>query len=176
MKGWGEDFASTLVDYFRTGRLEISKLVGDILADIARLTIRQTITQPLVNALASGLSGFSFGGGTPSAAGAPFQAPAGTGVGLRAPAGGFNVSGAFAKGGNAMAGKSYVVGERGREIFTPAVSGRVTPIAPQAAPVMNLTVNVDARSDVAAVRQAVRESSYVAQAEMARSMRTGAGR
>jgi tape measure domain-containing protein len=38
------------------------------------------------------------------------------------------IAGFLAGGGNAMAGKSYVVGERGPEIFSPSVSGTVMPM------------------------------------------------
>ncbi len=51
--------------------------------------------------------------------------------------------GALANGGPAMAGKSYLVGEEGPEIFTPGVSGTVTPN--HALGGSNIVVNVDAK-------------------------------
>ena len=51
------------------------------------------------------------------------------------------IGGARANGGTVMAGNSYLVGERGPEIFTPGVSGG---IATGVSGVGNVTVNVDA--------------------------------
>ena len=49
-------------------------------------------------------------------------------------------AGAFANGGYAQRGKSYLVGEKGPEMFTPgAVGGQVSPIGGT-----NIVVNVDA--------------------------------
>ncbi len=48
-----------LVEFVTTGKASFSDLVNSILADLARLTIRQTITAPLATALSAGLqSGF----------------------------------------------------------------------------------------------------------------------
>lgn len=41
----------SLVDFVKTGKLNFSSLVDSILADIARITVRQTITAPLASAL-----------------------------------------------------------------------------------------------------------------------------
>lgn len=46
---------------------------------------------------------------------------------LSAIASGFNFGGFRAKGGPVSAGRSYIVGERGPELFTPGVSGGITP-------------------------------------------------
>jgi len=67
------------------------------------------------------------------------------GGGLKAGGGilGTLFEGALANGGPAMAGKSYLVGEEGPEIFTPGVSGTVTPN--HALGGSNIVVNVDAK-------------------------------
>jgi len=57
------------------------------------------------------------------------------------------LSGQLANGGPASAGRSYLVGERGPEIFTPKSSGTVTPnnkIGGSGGVVNNINVNVDA--------------------------------
>ena len=72
------------------------------------------------------------------------QATAMTGIpsGAALPAGSFNITGALANGGTAQRGKSYLVGERGAEIFTPGVTGTVSPNSAMGG--MNIVVNVDA--------------------------------
>jgi len=72
------------------------------------------------------------------------QATAMTGIpsGANLPVGSFGVSGTLANGGTAQRGKSYLVGERGAEIFTPGVTGTVTPNHAMGG--TNIVVNVDA--------------------------------
>lgn len=73
--------------------------------------------------------------------------------------GGGNVAGARALGGPVAGGRTYLVGERGPELFTPNGSGRILPNNQLAAAGGGaMTFNVDARgaSDPAAVQQAVR--------------------
>jgi hypothetical protein len=69
------------------------------------------------------------------------------------------------------AGTTYLVGERGPELFVPSSSGTIVPNGTGST--TNLVINVDARSDINAVRAAVRESVYMAQAETARAARRG---
>jgi lambda family phage tail tape measure protein len=47
----------TLVGFIRSGKLEFQVLADSILADLARMTVRQTITAPLAGALQSGFAG-----------------------------------------------------------------------------------------------------------------------
>ena len=69
--------------------------------------------------------------------------------------GGFGLSGARAGGGDVSAGSSYTVGERGPEKFTPSVSGTITPFGGGGGMTIHYSpvVQVDARSDRAAVQQ-----------------------
>lgn len=55
------------------------------------------------------------------------------------------ISGAFAGGGYANSGSSYLVGERGPEIFTPGAGGYVTPNGQGAGMSYNPTFHIDAR-------------------------------
>jgi lambda family phage tail tape measure protein len=57
--GGAED---ALGGFIRTGKLEFQSLADSILADLARMTVRQTITAPLAGALQSGFTGGSLFG------------------------------------------------------------------------------------------------------------------
>ena len=54
------------------------------------------------------------------------------------------IGGFFANGGVTKPNKSYIVGERGPELFTPGVTGRVTPNHEMSGGSTNVVVNVDA--------------------------------
>ncbi len=54
------------------------------------------------------------------------------------------IGGFFANGGVTKPNKSYIVGERGPELFTPGVTGRVTPNHEMGGGSTNVVVNVDA--------------------------------
>jgi hypothetical protein len=89
-------------------------ILNGILTDIARIILRRTLTDPLQQGFENFMGGFSFGG-KPT----PPTTPA-TGVG-------FQTSRARANGGMVNAGTSYLVGERGREIFVPSQNGTIIP-------------------------------------------------
>ena len=78
-----------------------------------------------------------FGGGMNFMGGGGYYDPV-TGLGTAGPNFG------LADGGTARAGKSYLVGERGPELFTPGVTGRVTPNEMLGGRSTNIVVNVDA--------------------------------
>ena len=61
----------------------------------------------------------------------------------RGAAGGVTVDDFMAKGGSVKGGSSYVVGERGPELFTPGISGTITPNHAMGGST-NIVVNVDA--------------------------------
>jgi len=102
------DGTGSVVDAFRS-------MVDEILAEMLRLTIQQTITQPLANLLSAALTSALSGGGGGGAA------PSGKKL-----SGGGGFAGFGAAGGTVPSGKFAIVGERGPEIVTgPA---EVTPI------------------------------------------------
>jgi lambda family phage tail tape measure protein len=90
-----------------------SSMVKSILADIAKLMIRQSITSPLAGLISGSLGSF-FGGSVTLGQ---------TSTGLNT----FDMGGGRALGGDVNAGTSYLVGERGAEIFTPSINGSVIP-------------------------------------------------
>ena len=102
-----------LVDFVMTGQLEFRKLANSIIRDMIRIAIQQTITAPFSNWFGSLFSG----GNT-------------TTLGMTQ--GSFMESqpkfrGHMANGGHVVGGSSYLVGERGMELFTPTTSGTITP-------------------------------------------------
>ena len=53
-------------------------------------------------------------------------------------------SGERAKGGSVLSGRSYLVGERGPEVFTPSTAGMISPNNSLGGGPTNIVVNVDA--------------------------------
>jgi len=85
--------------------------------------------------------------------------------------------GAMAEGGPVKGGSSYLVGERGPEMFTPGVSGMITPNHALGGST-NVTVNVDAsgssvESDEAQAQQLGQAISQAIQAELIQQQRPG---
>ena len=103
-----EDALMDLVQGTKTAKEAFGDMAKSIIADLLRMYIRAQITIPIFNALFGGQPTSSGGGGV------------GVGVGTRPP--GFQ-----AIGGSVQAGNSYVVGERGPELFVPARSGSIVP-------------------------------------------------
>ncbi|MCC6425647.1 MAG: tape measure protein [Phycisphaerales bacterium] len=105
-----------LVQFVQTGEFNFSGFVDSILADITRLLARQAVLA-IFNAATGGTSG-AFGGVISA------------------------LAGARAEGGPVTRGESFLVGERGPEIFTPNQSGTIVPnnALPAAAPTTNISV------------------------------------
>ena len=85
--------------------------------------------------------------------------------------------GFLANGGSAKAGKSYIVGERGPELFTPGVSGMVSPNSSLGGST-NVVVNVDAsgtnvEEDESEGRELGRLISVAVQSEIIKQKRPG---
>lgn len=141
-----------LVKFTMTGKLEFKDLVSSIVADIARIQIRQSVTAPLAGALGGLFGGSASGGGDVEALGAA----GGSGGGFFDSI--FNFLGFRANGGPVMPGGSYIVGERGPELFVPSAAGTIVPngggmtFAPQ------YVYNIDSRSDQASIAAMLRES------------------
>jgi lambda family phage tail tape measure protein len=108
-----------LVNFVKTGKIDFKSLADSIVADILRIQIRQNITGPLAQSMggSSGVMswlGQLFGGGAAAAGPTAAETTAFWGMGL-------------ATGGTANYGQSYLVGERGPELFVPDVSGTIIP-------------------------------------------------
>lgn len=141
-----------LVKFATTGKLSITDMVNSIIADLARIVIKQNITGPLAQALGNVFSG---GGSSPLAGATGF--------------GDYNLSallaGARADGGPVAAGKSYLVGERGYEVFTPSQSGTITPNDKLGgsgivyAPVIQIDGTADKAAAMASMQRALKENN-----------------
>jgi len=96
-------------NFVTTGKLNFRDLATSIIADFARIQAKSALSGVASSILGSIGSGGSGGDWTSSL----MQA--------------FGVSGARAAGGPVNSGLSYLVGEKGPEIFTPSSSGAITP-------------------------------------------------
>lgn len=106
---------NALVEFVKTGKLNFSSLVDSIIADVARMVIQQQITGPLAGWAMGGLTSL-FSGGIGAVNSFDDGSMAAL-LGLPRKAGGGPVS----------AGTSYLVGEKGPEIFTAPSSGQIIP-------------------------------------------------
>lgn len=89
-----------LVQFVTTGKLNFASLANAIISDLVRIQVQRSITGPLANAM--------LGSSFPSWAASLF-------------------GGARATGGPVAGGTTYLVGENGPELFTPSMSGGITP-------------------------------------------------
>lgn len=93
------------VKFVSTGKAEISDLVNSMIADFARLAIRQTVTAPLMGIAGQFLAGLGGGGD-----GLGLQ-----GIGTVPPG---TLHGNLAQGGNTISNGFYEVNEHGPEVYT----------------------------------------------------------
>jgi hypothetical protein len=128
-KGWariGENMGRSLQDTLADAFLGIETSFGDMLKRMAA----QAAANQLLNVLGASL------GGTAGAV-----------------AGFLGFGGARAEGGPVSAGKSYLVGERGPELFQPNISGMITPNSGG----VTITIGTINADDAIGVRRAVEE-------------------
>ena len=113
-----------LTDFVTGGKLSFKDLANSIIKDMIRIQIQQSVTGPLSSFIGS------------------LFTPASIGSQVGSNLGG-HIAGAKASGGPVRGGSSYLVGERGMEIFTPKTSGNITPNH-QLGGNTSVVVNVDA--------------------------------
>lgn len=117
----------SLVEFFETGKLGMRDMVNDMLKQFQRLIVQRAIVNPLLS------MGLGFLG---DHLGIQFQDSVTTP----------QVDGARANGGSVTAGKQYLVGEQGMELFVPRSSGTIVPNHALAGgqPPINVNFQVDA--------------------------------
>ena len=134
------DMEDMLVSFVRTGKMDIRSLVDQIIAEFLRIAVIRPMMNSLLSGLGSIVPGLFGGGGF------------GTGSGF----GNRDYAEFLAVGGPAQAGRPYVVGERGPELFVPRTAGTVVPNGAfgggvTLAPVTN--IQIDSRADREQVAQ-----------------------
>lgn len=155
----GLTFSSAFEDAILRG-----KSLGDVLQglaqDIARIVLRQTVTNPLASAVSRVVEGFDFGGVMRGLFGGT-TATATTGATVTVPG--------RASGGPVAAGMPYIVGERGPEWFVPSEAGTVLPNGVGLGGVTFApTYNIDARGADAGMLPRLRaEMAAIARASVA---------
>lgn len=153
-----------LVDFVKTGKLDFKSLVDSIITDIARIAIKQQITGPLAGML-SGAFGFGGASGPTTDQMSAFDLVIG------------GIAGARAGGGPVGSGKTYLVGEKGPELFTPNTAGAIIPNDALGGGGQPLTVHqhftVGDVASVSMLRDAVAGSERRIAGAMGRSQRYG---
>lgn len=128
----GMAFQSAFEDAVLEGK-EFGRIMDALGKDIARAMMRALITQPLVNAVANNASSWlNWLGGA--------------------------VSGARAEGGPVTGGQTYLVGEKGPELFVPGASGSIVPNGAMGGVSVVNHYNIDARADRASIVAEIRAS------------------
>jgi phage-related minor tail protein len=119
-----------LVRFVQTGKMNFREFANSIIADMIRIAVRQRIIAPLMNSFSSWL-GNKYGPvdvkGQMGGMGAVLDIESGR---------------TRAKGGPVRGGSSYLVGEKGPELFVPGSSGNIVPNHQMGG--ANVVINVDA--------------------------------
>jgi hypothetical protein len=156
----GFTFQSAFEDAILRGE-KLRGVLAGIAQDLARIVMRQTVTEPMARLVMGGLSAASswlFGG-------APGD--------IRGPGGSTSIpfGGPRALGGPVEAGSAYLVGEQGPELFMPAQSGRIIPNGQTGGTVVNQTINISVgvaqtvRAEIAALMPAIKRQTVDAVAD-----------
>lgn len=164
-----------LVQFVMTGKLSFKSLADSIVADITRIIIKQEI--------ASAIGGSGGGGWLTSLVGAGIKSFGGTDavatVASALPGDALDnfvsLSGAFANGGTVLGDNSYLVGEKGPEIFTPNSSGTIIPNdkigGGSAQPIIvNNNFTINGQTDRRTQQQIAAQAAAGAQRAMARNL------
>jgi lambda family phage tail tape measure protein len=137
-----------MTSWITTGKLTFRSFIDSMIADLARFFVQQSIMKPLIESLSGGGGGWLsaiFGGlmGSPSPSGDLYT----------------RSGGARAGGGSVYPGSTYLVGERGPEMFRPNSAGSIIPNgAGGQSIVYSPVINIDSRADRAQVQADVQRT------------------
>ena len=151
--------------------------VADMFLDMAAQIIAKMITMAILNQILGVLPGAGGAGGGASALGSNPNVAAYSGTGI----GDINLGafgGARAKGGPVSSGQTYMVGERGPELFVPGRSGTIIANDKMGGGSTNVIVNVDAKGSSVegneqGANQLGRVISAAVQSELIKQQRPG---
>tara|TARA_R100000773_G_scaffold18445_1_gene16694 strand:- start:6784 stop:9300 length:2517 start_codon:yes stop_codon:yes gene_type:complete len=130
-----DGMTNSLQEFINTGKANFKSFVNDILLEMQRLVLKKTVVNPLLDFATNAVMGLIGGGAKPSSVNlnkmSSFQTGSmvtkyGDTLGNLIP-NAFSDFTARANGGSVTRGSSYLVGERGAELFTPNTSGFITP-------------------------------------------------
>lgn len=133
-----------IATFVETGKLNFKAFASSLLSDIARLIIRLLVLQAIQAAVGLVAPGATFVGA--AAAGAAGAGAAGGG-------------GTRARGGTVQPDRSYVVGEKGPEIFKPNTTGTIIPNPGAGGPPPQVNVQVVNVDDPKKVPQAINDGA-----------------
>lgn len=172
-----------LVAFVTTGKADFKSLANSILADIARMQVKQMFAGGSGGGFAGFLGdvlGLALGSGAASAGGAALGSglsttgiAGGIGGGRNLP--GLAFGGAREFGGPVAAGKSYWVGERGPERFVPATAGTIVPAGKSGGDTyqFNTTLHAAPGLNVAQLQSYLDQRDAQLKADVAESLRRG---
>lgn len=159
MSGAMKASEDALVNFVMTGKNSFGDLARSIIADLIRIQVRQMVVG-IFGMISGGFSG-----------GASAGVSGGSGLSSPASFGGYKASG-----GPVSGNTSYIVGEKGPEVFMPKGAGTIIPNhALGGGQSINYqpTINIDARSDQAAIRADVDSAIRRGNAELVDKLQRG---
>ncbi len=118
---------------FQTGEVNAKKFFSSMLKGMSQMIFKALVLKPLMEGLTGGLGGSGLGGALSGALG---------------------FGGGKAAGGPVSPGKSFLVGEKGPELFSPRVAGNITPNGATGG--SSVTYNIDARGAEVGVETRIR--------------------
>jgi tape measure domain-containing protein len=153
----GSKFGDTLGDLVTGGKVGFADLSDSIIKDLVRIGAQILIITPLIQSMKTLLGA----GGSSGGVAGLFSGLFSSGSGASGLVNALPFGGPRAKGGPVVPGKSYLVGERGPEMFTPTSVGTIVPnraaMGGRTTVVVNQTFTADASArELAAIAGAIK--------------------
>lgn len=166
--GYSRDMSRSLAQFALGGKMSFADMIDNMLLKLLEFANQKLIFDPLFKSISGVLDAGSAGGSNGGGIGGFLAGVAGSVFGGSSFGSSFNSSGAYtggyyqdgmpidgfrANGGSVSAGRNYIVGERGAEMFVPSSNGSIVPNN-QIGGGSNVTINViEAQGTKANVQQ-----------------------